>query len=300
MLVNLLKLLGGTLFLSALFTPFVYSFLVWISDSSIWPFSRVFDRVAMVCALLMVWILRREFPVSGVVAEIRGSFPVRSGSKQLFLGICLTATSVFCVLPFLVDGVNVSWQDRASYEICGKIFRTIPAALLIGLIEESFFRFFLLRRVREKYPPVAAIFFVSLLYAFVHFITPVKAFSYNEFSPLAGFSYLFAVVERLLAPGLIPAFIGLFLVGVVLGGVMERTKSLPLVIGLHAGWIVGLKTVKYLAYIPNSSTVLPGAGSRYFLVADPVAWLSIVGVGGLCTYLWKSRLVNNVNPKSLK
>ena len=116
----------------------------------------------------------------------------------------------------------------------------------------------------------------SAVYAVVHFIAPVKSFEYRQFDPAAGFVYLEQIFARYFDPHLYPAMFGLLLVGLVLCYVMERTGSMFLCLGLHAGWAGGLKMVKHLAVIAPSVQVDEELGRRYFLLASPLAWCSIV------------------------
>jgi len=126
--------------------------------------------------------------------------------------------------------------------------KVVPAALLISVIEESFFRVLIFRNLLKRCSVFSAVVLCSALYAVAHLIAPVKSFRYEEFSLLAGFHYLNTVVTRMTLPGAWQVFLGLFLVGIVLCGVMYRTNSLSLCIGLHAGWVIGLKMAKHLAW----------------------------------------------------
>jgi len=60
--------------------------------------------------------------------------------------------------------------------------------------------------------------------------------------------------------------------------VIQRTHSLFLCVGLHAGWVTGIKMVKYSTVVSPGIYIPPGPGSRYFLLTQPVAWLSILAV----------------------
>jgi hypothetical protein len=109
-----------------------------------------------------------------------------------------------------------------------------------------------------------------------------------------GFEYLAAVFDRLLLPGVLPAFFGLFLVGVVLCIVIWRTRSLLLCLGLHAGWVIAIKLASFSTVKTANFAYAEGVGRRYFLVAEPLAWVSIVLVGVIVlwgfTKLWSSSL----------
>jgi membrane protease YdiL (CAAX protease family) len=69
--------------------------------------------------------------------------------------------------------------------------------------------------------------------------------------PLAGFSHLLASFRPFLDPVLLlPGIFGLFLIGLVLSYALIRTGKLYLGIGLHAGWVFSLKTMRVFGDLP--------------------------------------------------
>jgi membrane protease YdiL (CAAX protease family) len=78
---------------------------------------------------------------------------------------------------------------------------------------------------------------------------------------------------------ILPGLIGLFLIGVVLSYALVRTGNLYLSIGIHAGWIIGLKTIRVFGDYNRQDL------GWLFGVADPkivsgvAAWIGVVLVG---------------------
>lgn len=267
-------LLVGTLFFSSLVTPVVYSALELIMADVPWPFSRVYDRVAMVFTLIFVILYRKRFNL-----KIATRFFKRGVLSQRILDVVVgiaISLSISLVALYMVVGGNLQWADKTSTYYAGKILKVIPAALLISLIEESFFRVLVFRRLQKSMQVVLAAASCSLLYAFVHFISPDKSYIYPGYSLSVGFDYLLAVFDRMLLPGILPAGVGLFLVGMTLCYVIYKTQSLYLCIGLHAGWVMAIKMANYSTEFVPGVTPPPGIGKRYFLVADPIGWTSII------------------------
>ncbi len=274
----LLWMVGGTLFFSALFTPPIYSGLQSIMGEDIWPFSRVFDRVAMLCIAILILIFRKDFPlkpVKGYLSKER----FRKEWQSLPFGMFLSVVISLAILPGMVDGVSLTWNPKTTSEIFFRILKVLPAALLVSVLEEGFFRVILFQRLLKGLPVVLAMIACSLLYAIAHFITPAKQWVYPGWSLDIGFRYLVAVGERLLLPGVAPAFLGMFLVGMVLCIVVYRTRSLILCIGLHAGWVIALKLSGFFTMKLPDFEYAAGVGRRYFLLMSPLTWLSIVLVG---------------------
>lgn len=283
----------GTLFVAAVFTPAVYSALGYFLGEVPWPFSRVFDRVAMLVILVFIILMRKDFSLS----ELRGYFRrerLRGEWKPLVAGAVLTVGVTLCMLPFMVGDGRLDWANKEFSQYSLRLLKVVPAALLISALEESFFRVLLFQRLRDSMKLPFAVVICSLVYAIAHFISPAKQWQYPGYSVTIGFEYLAAVFDRLLLPGVLPAFFGLFLVGVVLCIVIWRTRSLLLCLGLHAGWVIAIKIAGFSTEKTANFAYAEGVGRRYFLVAEPLAWVSIVLVGVIVlwgfTKLWSSSL----------
>ncbi len=93
---------------------------------------------------------------------------------------------------------------------------------IIALLEEWFFRGFLLQKLNIDYGRYNAIFFSSIIFAMTHFIRPMTDFSL-----------------------LIPEFFGLFLIGLILAYSTMLTGNLYFSIGIHSGWVYIVKIDKY-------------------------------------------------------
>lgn len=262
----------------AVVTPFVFSALLAWNPALPWPFSRVFDRVAMLGALILCIVYRRRFDWVELKAAFRDR-PVGERLRHLVGGLLLTAVVSLLVLPFVVGTGELEWRDRSFEFFLGKVLRTLPAALLISVIEESFFRVLVFRRLLDSGRVLPAMMVCSALYASVHFIAPVKSFTYPGFSLGIGFQYLGSVIERMLMPATAAPFVGLFLVGMVLCYVMLKTRSLYLCIGLHAGWVLAVKMALHATQLAPGFQFASPFEQRYFLVSQPYGWLAVILVG---------------------
>ncbi len=81
-------------------------------------------------------------------------------------------------------------------------------------------------------------------------------------------------------------FVTLFAVGWILGAARLRTNSLWLSIGLHCGWVFGLKLFSKLTLIPVSlqkGEHLPWVGRD---LKEGLVPLVFVGLTGVIVFLW--------------
>lgn len=285
----------GTVVFSAFLTPFIYSFLVYLIPSFPWPFSRVFDRVAMLVVLVFVLYFRKEFDLKKFSLVFKQQISAYSKIGSIIKGIIISLSISVVALFIIADQMQIVWAEKTASQVIIKLLMVLPAALLISFIEEGFFRGLLFPRLKDSLPLVGAIAASSLLYAVCHFITPDKTFSYKTFSAFAGFDYLVAVANRLTLPGTWQACLGLFFVGVVLATTFQISKSIYLSIGLHTGWILSMKFAFFSLKLDDPALAISaGAGRRYFLAAQPIGWISIFCVLIFATIIFKKLKTNAV------
>ncbi|NLF25373.1 MAG: CPBP family intramembrane metalloprotease [Deltaproteobacteria bacterium] len=285
----LFTLVLGSLLVAALLTPAVASSIYFIWPEASWPFSRIYDRVAMVAVVVLLYILRGSFDLS-VLRQYFARYRTSLKMERLFLGLLISSLSAALLLPLLVSSGRLVWSQESIGYFVQKAVKSILAGVFVSFLEESLFRGLIFSALKKRVSLIGAVLITSWLYAFVHFIAPVKTFAYTSFSASAGFYYTAKIFGRFLEGGLYPAMFGLFLVGLVLCYVMQHTGSLFLCIGLHSGWAAGLKVVKHVAVVSEKTVLVPGLGERYFLLAEPLAWLSIALVAGvmvLCIGVFK-------------
>ena len=284
----MLKWLGIILFLTLLLTcaitPAIYSLIISLWPDFSYPFSRVYNRVLLVNLILFLLLFRRKVNLSEIISPFKhGDFKLNIGwlAKGCLLSFVL---SLSASLLLLYSG-EVMLKEFKPQDLLHRILKTVPTALIVSFIEEGIFRIVIFVSFIRYIGIYLAAIFSSFIYAVVHFITPDRSFEYPGFSLSIGFEYLAVVFERLMMPGVVFGVIGLFLIGIVLCFAFVRSGSIYLSIGLHMGWIfISKLTSVYLVFQPVAG-IPSGLGSRYFLVAQPLAWLSIVVVGAALFFL---------------
>lgn len=200
-------------------------------------FTRVFNRAMLVAALMCLW------PAARLLQLRRGGLglernPVRW--RDLAVGFALAAGLLLVMgWGYLQTGVFV-WRKNA--DVGGVLQDSLMRAAGAGLMEELFFRGALLGLVLRVWPPRAALFFVSGVFAAVHFLqAPPELIIRDGIEAGSGF-WLVGEILRVFGDAnfLLAECATLFVAGWLLGEARLRTRSLWLPIGVHAGWIFGI------------------------------------------------------------
>src|SRR5260370_5029633 len=115
-------------------------------------------------------------------------------------------------------------------------------AIAIAIIEEGFFRAFLVGGMRNDFGNTGALLASSAFYAVAHLVRSPAHFYVTRYEPAAGLVTLAHSMDQLSHPATaIPTLIGLFLLGIVLGEAFLLTGSVYFSIGLHCGFVLGAK-----------------------------------------------------------
>jgi len=208
------------------------------------PFSRVFNRAFMIAGIVSFIFCRRIF--AGVQWKQLLLMKPADGCRDLFTGLALALGSMVVLIAAMAASDVYEPFFRVSL---GRALRTFASALSAGIfagaLEEIFFRGLLFKGLYETGRPLRAYLFANLFYSMIHFVKPGEAYYLSGVQPLAGFRHLLTTFAPFLDPlAILPGILGLFLIGVVLSYALVRTGKLYLSIGLHAGWIIALKSLR--------------------------------------------------------
>ena len=226
-------------------------------DFSWW---RVFRRSVSVASALSLWLCitrieRRSIRSYGFT---RGE----AGRSGLWFGLLLGATALFLMLGVgLATGVCQIALSPDRVKLWRTLLGFLPAALMVGVLEELVFRGYLLQHLLS-WSPKAAVFLTSLLYALVHLKTP-------EWT-----------MHTSLELG------GLFLLGTVLSFSYLRTRQLYLAAGLHAVLAYGARVNKLVIQFQDLSQSWLSGTSR--LVNGLVGWIALGSIAGLIWWWTRS------------
>jgi membrane protease YdiL (CAAX protease family) len=279
--------LVGGLALAAALAPLVYAGLLAVFPELRWPLARVFNRVAMVMAVVLLVLFRRSVGWEELTAMVRGrSLGVRARD---------TVAGFLCALGAAAVGLAWAWVNgeigppaAPPPRLAARTASFVVGGLVAGTLEEAFFRGMMLQRLTRELGWRTAALASSAVYALIHLLVSDPTVRWNGYSPEVGFEYLAHAVGRQAEPAAVPVLVGLFVLGLVFAAVVRRTGSLELAIGRHAGWVLSLQLVSHAA---RPLIEIPGAGLvawRQFWVGRPWAWAAIA-LSGLVILAWAAR-----------
>lgn len=291
---SLAILIIGAIIISCLITPPIFSSLLIYSPNFRYPYARVYDRVLLLVFIVLAIFLRKQLSLK----ELRPFFFTRSSLlnfKILLIGMFLALIGSAIGLALLINFGELAWTPpSSSSELVLKSIKSLITGLIVGFLEESIFRLLLFVGLIKRFNLLGAALISSAIYAVAHFVSPDKSFIYSGYSISIGFEYMHAVISRLFLPGVIWGIIGLFLVGLTLCYVVYKTGSVYLAVGLHCGWIMSVKLTGTLTSVLRPELILPGTGTRFLLVAQPIGWLSVLLVFCMINSLLESKRYNKI------
>jgi len=258
-------------------------------------FPAYFNRVALVGALVGLWPLFRVMRISK--PEVIGRYPSQGWYKLFgsgfFLATCLLLLMgvAFIYLGAYKMKTEPRWTDA---------FSPILSALAVSGLEEFLFRGAILGILCRSLGARSGLFWTTLLFAVVHFLKPPadESIANADVTWTSGFWVIsqlfrgFGSVEYF-----VEEFLTLAAVGFVLGWVRLRTESLWGCIGLHAGWVFGLK---YFGGLKNNTKDLrngewiPWIGENLKIGLAP---LLVVLLTGVLMVFWHQNRITHLKTK---
>jgi uncharacterized protein len=245
-------------------------------ENGVYDFGKVMRRIMMVAALIVFMVFRKSLRFGTLIFS---ALKIRPGFfRQFLLGFSM---AVLLILIYYGIGlISGAWIIHMDYDSAGiiilKIVEYALIACLIGIIEEIFFRGYLLQSFQENMSLPKAVCVCSLIYSILHFFKADVLVS-TGFQPFVGFTTMAQFFKPIFFEFLknLPAIIGLFLVGVVLSYAFIKTKSLYLSIGLHAGMVFMVKAdTMFISRMREEQVLLFGGGSK--LITGVLVWFLLI------------------------
>ncbi|NCA69141.1 MAG: CPBP family intramembrane metalloprotease [Sphingobacteriia bacterium] len=240
------------------------------------PPHRVMSRLAQLFILLGLWPLLRSLRLAERTALGYG-IPWPAWRRAVALG-WLQGVLILLVLAAALIALEIRVPD-ADLELwpflAKKALQALIGGLLIGVLEETFFRGALYTAIRRHDGVRAAVIWSALLYALVHFMKP-GALPAGVVFDWAGAGEMFLrVFGDTFQWRHLDSFVALVMVGIFLALVRERTGHIGWGIGLHAGWV-------FVIQVTRRATDDNPQATLAFLVGDydgVIGWLAAIWIG---------------------
>ena len=253
------------------------------------PFSRIFNRAFMISGIVLFVFCRRLFAGAQWKHLLVTSF--RIGCHDLLTGLGLAIGSmVLLAAAMTASDVFTPFFRVSLAQALGTLAGAISAGIFAGALEEVFFRGLLFKEIYDSGRPLRAYLWANLFFSLIHFVKPGKAYYLAGLEPLAGFRHLFKTFAPFLDPlAILPGIFGLFLFGIVLSYSLLRTDKLYLPIGLHAGWVFGLKSLRVFGDFRREDLGWLFGSTDPKIVSGAATFVGLALVGVAVYYLTRNR-----------
>lgn len=215
----------------------------WIPQLAPFGFDKYFNRAALLITIVGLPLLLRSYRIESLSQLGLQTNPNRYRHFGLglvvgFLGLGILVASLIATgqLAF------VHWPHAMRF------FYTLQVAIIVGTLEEFLFRGVLFGVLRRSLSIFSATFLLSILFGALHFLRPNPNLpKITEVSWRSGLELVphlfweFSQPQRLYA-----SLLTLTCMSWVLCRATVKTRSVALGIGLHAGWVWGLKLLPFL------------------------------------------------------
>jgi membrane protease YdiL (CAAX protease family) len=238
-------------------------------------FETFFHRALLIAAVILLWPFARSLSVRNL-ADLQLSKNPR-WPQDLAAGFIFSAVPLLCCGAILLGTPVYSLRGAVNWP---GVFKTVAAAAVVPIIEELFFRGFILGILLKTGRRCLSVLVTSALYSIIHFLKAPEHTS-TVVTWTSGFNSIAHAFAQFADPMLVAAgFTTLFLIGLILADARLQTRSLWLPIGLHAGWILTSGVFNKIAL--RQLIVLPWLGKNLLVGIVPLAiagltWLIVRG-----------------------
>lgn len=262
-----------------------------------YPPQRIVGRLTQVLILLGIWPLLRHLALTNR-SDLGYGVPRPVFVRALLLGWVLGLLVLLALALALLElQVRVADPEPGTWgPILAKALGALLGGLLIGFLEESFFRGALFIAIRRRAGVTPAILWSSALYAVVHVMKPGALPPGTPFDWAGAWGMFTGVFLDAFQWRHLDTVLALLLVGVFLALVRERTGQVGWCIGLHAGWVFVIQVTRRV------TDDNPGSDLA-FLAGDydgVIGWLASAWIGALTLgyWYWGRRLAPRGKPGS--
>jgi membrane protease YdiL (CAAX protease family) len=284
--------IGVILVLGALIAPWLYWGGHWLAET--WsvaealrqfPFHRYFNRAIMLVAFVgLFWVVRAMGVRRWADVGVRSS---PTGWRDFGVGFSFGVASIatLAALALLVGEQRLK-TGLDVHALTGAVGKSLASGLAVGILEEIFFRGAVYGGMRRGMSFAPALLISSFIFSIVHFLKPLPTPAGMEIHWWSGFATLATCGQGNFSP---PFFVTLLCAGILLAWAYEKTGTLPLPIGVHAGWVFVLQLNPRLFEGTGRNPFWFGSGSLEKGWAATVLMLAVMTVTAIVVWRCVSR-----------
>jgi membrane protease YdiL (CAAX protease family) len=237
----------GVLLLAALILGAIaYPVYELVSRVHVWPFHRVFGRLAM---LVVIVLLAGLFLRLGIRTKSDFGFGlpwrrfVRTSLLWGGIGVASAGLGAAFILGEGLRGLDPRFVVTSG-AVMRVVFNGLSSGVAVALFEETLARGAIHTSIERESGPWVATFVTATLFAILHFFAkasiPAGAVAWRS-----GFDLLARSFAPLGEPaGVIDSLLAYFAIGLVLSLTRVLTGATAVAIGLHAGWVLVLRIMQ--------------------------------------------------------
>lgn len=206
----------------------------WLLLLKKYAFQKYFNRAVLVSALVCLLPLVRWLGVRQWSPPAFRYDPV--WVRRGLIGLCVGAGAMGVLVACYLWGGFYRWEGLPSMRVMGSV---LVSAAVVGCLEEGLFRGAVQGLIERTQGGRAALWWTSGLFAVVHFLKPDPGVVMGDVRWWSGFELVPHMFHQFARPLLFLGGFGTLLVlGLLLGLAVQRTGSLWMSIGFHAGLVL--------------------------------------------------------------
>jgi membrane protease YdiL (CAAX protease family) len=278
----------GVLLLAALILGTIaYPTYELVSRLHVWPFHRVYGRLAMLVVVALLVVL---FRLEGIRSKRDFGFGlpwrrfVRTAVLWSGVGIASAVLGAAFILAAGLRGLDPHFVSTPG-AVLRVVFNGIASGVAVALFEETLARGAIHTAILRESGAWVATFVTASLFAILHFFAKASIPT-DELAWRSGFDLLARSFAPLENPArVLDSFLAYFAIGLVLSLTRVLTGAIAVAIGLHAGWVLVLRIMQQCTVRTASPDYDVWLGRFDGLVGYwMLPWAAILGLG-----LWLTR-----------
>jgi membrane protease YdiL (CAAX protease family) len=217
-----------------------------VSALHVWPFHRVYGRLAMLVVALLLVVLFRHLEIR-TKRDFGFGLPWRRFMRETVvwgaIGVLTAACGAAFILGAGLRGVDPQFLPTGVH-LLRVVANGLASGIAVALFEETLARGAMHTAIARESGAWTATLLTAFLFAFLHFFAKA-AIPADELAWRSGFDILGRSFAPLSHPGLVlDSFLSYFAIGIVLSLTRVLTGNIAVAIGLHAGWVVVLRIMQ--------------------------------------------------------